>query len=169
MRIILKIIAAPFVLVLTLLCGCALVPAESFRWRSVDPRFSAGHPECADYCLGGRYANRRRRADHGLCHFAPLVCRLLPGGCWASWTISTTPCGASSQADTSGHGGQKMQKRRLTTAAVCHIREEGRPRPQPISNPISRPPSGRLCKSLKDRFDYGLNPEKLGGGVLLPL
>ena len=50
------------------------------------------------------------------------------------------------EADTSGHGVQKMQKRRLTTAAVCHIREEGCPRPQPISNLISRPPSGRPCK-----------------------
>lgn len=120
MRIILKIIAAPFVLVLTL-----LVAALSFLLS-----LSAGVLSILASLLGILSAliivweGDMQTGVAGLIMafaISPFGLPALAGWLLASWTISTTPCGASSQADTSGHGGQKMQKRRLTTAAVCHI------------------------------------------------
>ena len=42
-------------------------------------------------------------------------------GWWTSCTRSSSPCGISSPADTSGQNVPKRKRRRLTTAAVCHI------------------------------------------------
>ncbi|MEI3330490.1 MAG: CD1845 family protein [Oscillospiraceae bacterium] len=42
-------------------------------------------------------------------------------GWWTSCTRPSSPCGISSPADTSGQNVPKLKRRRLTTAAVCHI------------------------------------------------
>ena len=87
MRIILKIIAAPFVLMLTL-----LVAVLSFLLS-----LSAGVLSILASLLGILsvliivWEGDMQTGVAGLIMalpFRPLVCRLLPSGCWASWTIS---------------------------------------------------------------------------------
>lgn len=42
-------------------------------------------------------------------------------GWWTSCTRPSSPCGISSPADTSGQNVPKLKRRRLTVAAACHI------------------------------------------------
>lgn len=49
------------------------------------------------------------------------------------------------------------------------MRKGGAPTATTYIKPHKQAAKRTAIQSLKDRFDYGLNPEKLGGGVLLPL
>ena len=53
--------------------------------------------------------------------FLPLAFLPSLSGWWTSCTRPSSPCGISSPADTSGQNVPKLKRRRLTTAAVCHI------------------------------------------------
>ena len=53
--------------------------------------------------------------------FLPLAFPPSLSGWWTSCTRPSLPCGISSPADTSGQNVPKQKRRRLTTAAVCHI------------------------------------------------
>ena len=86
MRIIFKILAAPFVLVLTLLVAVlSFLLSLSAGLLSI-PRVGAGAAECPDAVCGERHFHRDRGASDGVCHFAPLACLRWPDGCLPSWT-----------------------------------------------------------------------------------
>ena len=53
--------------------------------------------------------------------FLPLAFLPSLSGWWTSCTRPSSPCGISSPADTSGQNVPKLKRRRLTTAAACHI------------------------------------------------
>ena len=133
MRIIFKILAAPFVLVLTLLVAM-LVPAESFRWFALHPRVGAGAAECPDAVCGERHFHGDRGAADGVCYFAFGLPALAGWLLCQAGRAERLPCGLH-HGLSSGHGGQKMQKTVADPSRCLSYGKEGCLRPQPTSNP----------------------------------
>ena len=117
--IVLKILAAPVMVALSLLAamvtflfcvasavcelGCIVLTCSHLFCSSADRRWA------------GSCSSSLRSS------FLPLAFLPSLSGWWTSCTRPSSPCGISSPADTSGQNVPKLKRRRLTTAAVCHI------------------------------------------------
>ncbi len=146
MRIIFKILAAPFVLVLTL-----LVAVLSFLLS-----LSAGLLSILASVLGLLSVLMlfvEKDISTGIVGLL-MAFAISPFGlpALAGWLIAKLdelkrfPAGLH-HGLSSGHGGQKMQKTAADPIRRLSYGKEGCLRPQPTSNPTSGPISGRPCKA----------------------
>lgn len=141
MRIIFKILAAPFVLVLTL-----LVAVLSFLLS-----LSAGLLSILASVLGLLSVLMlfvEKDISTGIAGLL-MAFAISPFGlpALAGWLLAERLSEGLHHGLSSGHGGQKMQKTAADPSRRLSYGKEGCLRPQPTSNLTSGPISGRPCKA----------------------